>query len=106
MLTRYTISSNDPTELQQQLLHRDKILAELKQNLLRAQQIMKHNADKKRKDVSFEVGDQVLVKLQPYRQSSVTLRKNQKLGIRYFGPFTIMAKVGMVAYKLQLPETA
>jgi hypothetical protein len=87
-------------------MDRDKILVELKENLLRAQQVMKSNADKKRKDVSFEVGDQVLVKLQPYRQSSVALRKNNKLGMRYFGPFTVIAKVGAVAYKLQLPETA
>lgn len=46
----------------------------------------------------------MLVKLQPYRQHFAALRKNQKLGMRLFGPFTIIAKVGVVAYKLQLPE--
>lgn len=82
------------------------LLATLKENLKRAQQVMKAQADKHRRDVQFEIGEQVLVKLQPYRQNSVALRKNQKLGMRYFGPFTIIEKVGKVAYKLQLPVDA
>ncbi|MCI51126.1 GDT1-like protein 2, partial [Trifolium medium] len=48
----------------------------------------------------------VLVRLQPYRQHSAALRKNQKLSMRYFGPFKIIAKVGAVAYKLELPTNA
>jgi len=106
MLTRYTPSSVEPIELQQQLLDRDQILQQLKRNLQRAQQTMKVQADKRRTDISFEVGDQVLVKLQPYRQNSTALRNNHKLGMRYFGPFSIIEKVRKVAYKLQLPETA
>jgi hypothetical protein len=67
---------------------------------------MKKQADKHRRDISYQVGDFVLVKLQPYRQQSVALRKNQKLGMRYFVPFEIIACVGKVAYKLKLPENA
>jgi hypothetical protein len=67
---------------------------------------MKAQADKKRHELQLEVGDNVLVKLQPYRQQSVALRKNQKLGMRYFGPFAVLAKIGNVAYKLQLPPEA
>lgn len=47
-----------------------------------------------------------MIKLQPYRQQYAALRKNHKLGMRFFGPFMILAKVGVVAYKLQLPEEA
>ena len=64
---------------------------------------MKLQADKKRKDIHLEVGDLALVKLQPYRQSSVALRKNQNLSLRYFGPFELLEKIGKVAYRLLLP---
>ncbi|PNX93203.1 hypothetical protein L195_g016354 [Trifolium pratense] len=105
-LVRYTHSPTDTLDVQQQLMERDRLIATLKDNLKRAQQIMKNQADKHRRDAQFEVGEQVLVKLQPYRQNSVALRKNQKLGMRYFGPFTIIEKVGKVAYKVQLPVEA
>jgi hypothetical protein len=88
------------------LEERDKIIQQVKANLEKAQVYMKNQADKKRRDVELQVGDWVLVRLQPYIQQSVALRKNQKLGMRLFGPFMIIAKVGMVAYKLQLPEEA
>jgi len=67
---------------------------------------MKNYADKKRRELEFEVGDLVLVKLQPYRQNSIALRKNQKLSMKYFGPFNIKKKISSVAYQLELPETA
>ncbi|OMO79271.1 reverse transcriptase [Corchorus capsularis] len=55
-------------------------------------------------DVSFDVGDMVLLKLQPYRQVSVASRRNQKLTPRFYGPFPIVDRVGLVAYKVQLSE--
>ena len=57
--------------LDQLLRERDAILDELQFNLARAQQLMKYYADKNRKDVSYEVGDMVYLKLQPYRQRSL-----------------------------------
>lgn len=67
---------------------------------------MKHQADKKRKDVHLEVGDLVLVEFKPYRQHMVALKKNQKLSLRFFGPFKILVKVRQVANKFELPEGA
>jgi hypothetical protein len=99
-------STEDSPDVTTQLAERDDLLAKLKANLLRAQQVMKNQADKKRLDVAFQVGDDVLVKLQPYRQHSAALRKNQKLSMKYFDPFKILAKIGTVAYKLELPMTA
>jgi hypothetical protein len=87
-------------------MEKDKLLQQLKENLEKAQQYMKKQADKQRKDVKLQVGDLVLMKLQPYKQQSVALRKNQKLGMKYFGPFEVLAKVGEVAYKLKLPNHA
>lgn len=51
----------------------------LKENLEIAQNRMKQNADKSRLERSFEVGESVYLKLQPYRQNSVALRRNLKL---------------------------
>ena len=57
---------------------------------------MKDQADKKRRDVTFQIGDFVYVKLRPYRQLSVASRINQKLSPRFFGPFEILDKIGTV----------
>jgi hypothetical protein len=75
----------------------------VKQHLARAQDRMKRQADKGRSERSFQVGDSVYLKLQPYVQSSLAPRSNQKLAFKFFGPFTVLQKVGVVAYKLDLP---
>nr|KYP52090.1 Retrotransposable element Tf2 [Cajanus cajan] len=85
---------------------RDGVLEELKANIGKAQHRMKQQADRKRRDVNFEVGDWVYLKAQPYRLKSLAKRRNEKLGPRYYGPFRVLAKVGAVAYKLQLPESS
>jgi hypothetical protein len=46
--------------------------------------------------------DWVYLKLQPYIQTSLAPHSNQKLAIKFFGPFQIVARVGAVAYKLLL----
>jgi hypothetical protein len=78
----------------------------IKQHLLTAQIRMKTQADKKISDVSFEVGDKVFLKLQPYIQSSLASQSNQKLAFKYFAPFTILEKIGSVAYRLNIPATS
>ncbi|GKB47479.1 putative reverse transcriptase domain-containing protein [Tanacetum coccineum] len=61
------------------LEERDCILKELKEHLLRAQERMKKQADKHRTALEFEVGDWVYIKLQPYRQRSMAMKRNEKL---------------------------
>lgn len=45
------------------------------------------------------------MKLQPYRQQSVVNRSAHKIASKYYGPYKIVDRVGVVAYELQLPET-
>jgi len=62
-------------------------------------------ANKKRSDKSFEVKDYVYLKVQPYIQQSATHRSSQKLVAKYYGPYQVVAKVGRVVYKINLPPT-
>lgn len=52
------------------------------------------------------MGDWVYLKLQPYIQQLVAKRSNQKLSYKFIGPYLITQKVGLVAYKLQLPAAS
>jgi hypothetical protein len=89
--------------VQRDLADRDEALRQLKAQLLRAQERMKNQADRKRTDRCFVVGEWVFVKLRAHRQKSVVTRISPKLSARYYGPYPIIEKVGAVAYKLKLP---
>jgi hypothetical protein len=75
----------------------------LQHHLHHAKNRMKKQGDQSRSERSFAVGDMVFLKLQPYVQTSLAPRAHQKLAFRFFSPFRILARVGSVAYKLQLP---
>nr|GEZ69693.1 putative reverse transcriptase domain-containing protein [Tanacetum cinerariifolium] len=60
-------------------------------------------ADVRRKPLEFQVGDKVMLKVSPWK-GVIRFGKRGKLNPRYIGPFKILAKVGTVAYRLELPE--
>jgi len=93
-------------DLEAWLQERELLSRLINQQLLRAQQRMKHQADKHRSERIFSVGDRVYLKLQPYIQTSIANRSNQKLAFRFFGPFTVLQRIGNVAYRLDLPQDA
>ncbi|GKB48329.1 putative reverse transcriptase domain-containing protein [Tanacetum coccineum] len=60
-------------------------------------------ADKRRKPLEIQVGDKVMLKVSPLK-GVIRFGKRGKLNPYYIGPFKILAKVGPVAYQLELPE--
>ncbi|GJT09620.1 putative reverse transcriptase domain-containing protein [Tanacetum coccineum] len=75
----------------------------IKQRMQAAQDRQKSYADRKRKPMEFEVGDRVMLKVSPWK-GVVRFGKRGKLNPRYVGPFKVLAKVGKVAYRLELPQ--
>ncbi|XP_027124259.1 uncharacterized protein LOC113769254 [Coffea eugenioides] len=73
------------------------------QRLQPVQSRKKSYTDNRRKDLEFEVGDKVVLKVTPLQ--SFTVEKGKKLQPRYVGPFKILQRVGNVAYRLELPAS-
>ena len=63
----------------------------------------KSYADQRRKDLEFEEGDKVYLKILPMK-GVVRFCKKGKLSPRYLGPYRIFQRVGKVAYELKIPS--
>jgi hypothetical protein len=74
----------------------------VRESLKVAQTRQKSYADKRRWDLSFEVGDFVYLKVSPMRGTRMFKVKG-KLAPRYVGPFKIIDRKGEVTYQLELP---
>ncbi|GJW87270.1 putative reverse transcriptase domain-containing protein [Tanacetum coccineum] len=73
------------------------------ERLKAARDRQKSYADNRRKPLEFEVGDQVLLKVSPWK-GVVHFGKKGKLAPRYVGPFEILEMIGPIAYHLRLPQ--
>ncbi|KAL6515928.1 hypothetical protein OROGR_019233 [Orobanche gracilis] len=100
----YIAGSSCNNTIDTTLSHRTTILHNIKASLQKAQQRMINQANKHRSDIEFNEGDRVYLKLRSYRQISVRKSDSHKLAPRYYGPFTILRRVGSVAYELELPK--
>ena len=76
-------------------------IQQVRQRLLTAQSHQKSYADRRRSELEFQVGDFVLLKVSPWK-GVIRFRKRGKLGPRYIGPFRVIARVGKIAYCLEL----
>nr|GEY24982.1 putative reverse transcriptase domain-containing protein [Tanacetum cinerariifolium] len=78
-------------------------IVQIKNRLLTPHSRQESYADKRSKPLKFEVGDMVLLKVLPWK-GVIHFRKHEKLSPYYIEPFKILARVGPVAYTLELPE--
>jgi hypothetical protein len=68
---------------------------------------MKQQADQHRSERSFEVGDWVFLRLQPYKQMSLKqAKKDNKLSPKYYFPYKVLQNIGTMAYKLEFPASS
>ncbi|KAA3461584.1 DNA/RNA polymerase superfamily protein [Gossypium australe] len=63
----------------------------------------KYYADLKLKEIEFQVGDKVFLKVSPWKKVLRFGRKG-KLSPRFIGPYKITERIGLVAYRLALPS--
>ncbi|GJZ30952.1 putative reverse transcriptase domain-containing protein [Tanacetum coccineum] len=63
----------------------------------------KSYADVRRKPLEFQVGDKVMLKVSPCK-GVIRFGKRGKLNPSYIRPFKVLAKVGTVAYRIELPQ--
>ncbi|KAA3479903.1 DNA/RNA polymerases superfamily protein [Gossypium australe] len=98
------------TELNENKLHRVDLIkdSEQKVKLIRdylktASDRQKSYADLKQKDIEFEIGDKVILKVSPWKKV-LRFRRKGKLSPRFIGPYEIIERVEPVAYRLKLPS--
>jgi hypothetical protein len=85
------------------LLEAEENIRMVRKNLKAAQSRQRSYADTRRRELNFEVGDYVYLKVSPIRGTKRFGVKG-KLAPRSIGPYEIQARRGEVAYQLSLPE--
>ena len=86
------------------LQKRQQALQVLKMELANSKNHMKQFADKKKSEREFQVGEVLYLKLKPGHLKSLLHKPSSKLNPKLYRPFPITAKVGNMAYWLQLLE--
>ncbi|GJR39970.1 hypothetical protein Tco_1215654 [Tanacetum coccineum] len=78
-------------------------IVQIKGRIQAARDRQKSYADVRRKPLKFQVGEKVMLKVSPWK-GVIRFGKRGKLNPHYIGPYKIIAKIGTVAYRLELPE--
>jgi len=89
------------TDLVQDAVEKVKVIQD---RLRMAQSRQKSYVDRKVRDVSFMVGERVLLRVSPMK-GVMRFGKKGKFSPRFIGPFEILKQIGNVAYELALPPS-
>jgi len=76
----------------------------IREKMKASQSRQKSYHDKRRKDIEFQVGDHVFLRVNPVTGVGHALMC-RKLTPRFVGPFEIVEKVGVVVYRIALPPS-
>ena len=97
------------TEMNEHKIIGPELVKDTEENVQIIQQRLKAACDRqrsyanlKRKDIEYEVGDKVFLKVSPWKKILRFGRKG-KLSPRFIGPYEVLERVGPVAYRLALP---
>jgi hypothetical protein len=82
----------------------DKQVQIVRENLKTTQSRQKSYADNRRRELTFEVGDFIYLKVSPMTRMK-RFKVKGKLSPHYIGPFKILERKGEVAYQLELPDS-
>ena len=74
----------------------------IRKRLKTAQSRQKSYANNRRRDIEFEIGDFVFLKVSPSK-GIIRFGKKGKLSPRFIGPFEVLERVGSIAYRIALP---
>lgn len=97
-ISTYVPGSSKVAALDEILSKSTEISKVLKFNLYRARNRMVQQANLRRCDKSFEIGEWVYLRLQPYRQVSVRGRASPKLSRLFYGPYRILRRTGATRF--------
>nr|GFA80612.1 putative reverse transcriptase domain-containing protein [Tanacetum cinerariifolium] len=85
------------------LIHETTIkIVQIKQRIQAAHDRQKSYAIR-RKPLEFQIGDQVMLKVSPWK-GVIYFGKRKKLNPRYIGMFKVLAKMRIVAYRIEIPQ--
>lgn len=106
VLRSYDPGSARLPAVQQSMQERDEFIMAIRERLKQVQQQYKSAYDRCHREVEYAVGDWVWLRLLHQPIASLNVKGRGKLGPKFYGPYEVVERIGLVAYRLCLPPLA